>query len=224
MRRLIGPCACVLALVTGVWFGQAHALYRSIAPAEVSDASAERVAATAWRFYVAIDTFLHTGDDSDLSKVLAPGFVDHIDQPTDEPDREELIRYLTALRETNRSLRLVPQEVMAQGDRAVARLSVAEETSGAILGIPLAGTAPWPRVEILRVDGDLIVERWGNPGGYVSSTALFSGAADPCSVGRACAGPSAPHLRIRSHGSDLQPAGPRHHHRGVGNPRSTAWP
>ncbi len=173
-RRLIAPCVCVLALVTGAWFGQAYTLFADLNSVGVSTPSVERAEATAWHFYDAIDALLRTGDDSALRAVLAPGFVDHVDRPTDEPDGEELIRYVAYLRETHQSLRLVPEEVIARGDRAVVRMSAGAEPGGDILGIPLDGADPWPRVDIVRVQEDRIVERWGDPEGNVSSTALFS--------------------------------------------------
>lgn len=174
MRRLIAPCACALALITGAWFGQAYILFTELDPVAVADPSAERAVDTVWRFYDAIDSFFRTGDDRALRAVVAPEFADHIIQPTSPADREGLIGYLASLRDTFPSLRLVPQDVIVQEGRVVTRLSVDGATVGSVLGIPLTGTAPWPRVDIVRVYRDQIVERWGEPAGYATATPLFA--------------------------------------------------
>ncbi len=83
------------------------------------------------------------------------------------------MRYLASLRGTHPELRLTPQDVVAQEDRVVARIAPTG-AAGAILGVPLAGKEPWPRVELLRVQGGQIVERWGDPAGYAPATTLVS--------------------------------------------------
>ena len=132
------------------------------------------VAGTAWRFYDAIDRLLRTGDDAALRDVVAPDFVNHTDEPDAASGRDGLVTYLASLRATHPALRLVPEEVIAEGDRAVARLVLSGDADGAILGLPLAGLSPWPRIDVVRVRGDQIVERWGNPAGHTPSSTLYT--------------------------------------------------
>ena len=174
MRKPIAPCACVLALLTGAWVGQAYALFSPPEPIGAADTLSQLVVGTAWRFYDAIEILLRTGDDGALRAVVDPDFVDHPDEPVAASGRDGLVGYLASLRETYPALRLVPEEVIAQGDRVVARLVLSGDADGAILGIPLAGVTPWPRVDVVRVRGDRIVERWGSPAGYAPSAVLDS--------------------------------------------------
>ena len=174
MRRPIAPIACILALVTGAWFGQAYSFFASANSIPAAGPNNTAAEAAVWRFYDAIDLLLRTADESALRGVIAPDFVEHVDQPGALSGRDGLVRYLTSLRETYPTLRLTPQDVVAQGDRVVARLAPMDVAGGAILGIPLAGKEPWPRVDMLRVQGGQIVERWGDPTGYAPATDLFS--------------------------------------------------
>ena len=174
MRRSIVPCACILALITGAWFGQAYSMLSPIDPVAVEDAAATGAAGTVWRFYDAIGIFFSTGDDAALRAVVAPDFVDHVDESTAASGRDRLVGYLASLRETHPKLRLVLEETIAQGDRVVAQVTPTGLTEGAILGIPLMGATPWPRFDIVRVRGELIAERWGHPGGYPLTSTLYS--------------------------------------------------
>jgi predicted ester cyclase len=142
MRRPIASCACVLALVTGAWVGQAYTPLGPPDPLGAVETSAQGATATAWRYYDAIDLLLRTADDSALRAVIAPDFVDHLDEPGAPSDRDGLVRYLASLRDTFPALRLTPQDVVAQGDRVVARLAPAGITEGMVLGIPIAGASP----------------------------------------------------------------------------------
>ena len=173
MRKPIAPCACVLALLTGAWFGQAYILFAPSEPVGAVGTPSQLVAGTAWRFYDAIDRLLRTGDHAALRDVVAPDFVNHTDEPDAASGRDGLVTYLASLRATHPALRLVPEEVIAEGDRAVARLVLSGDADGAILGLPLAGLSPWPRIDVVRVRGDQIVERWGNPAGHTPSSTLY---------------------------------------------------
>ncbi len=174
MRRLIAPCACALALFTGVWAGQAYTLFAPLGPIGAEHTPSPPVADTVWSFYDAIDLFFRAGDDAALRAVVSPEFVDHVDTPGSLANREGFFGYLASLRTTHPALRLVPTDVIAQGDRAIAEITLSGDTGGAIKGIPLGGPPPWPEVEIVRVEDDRIVERWGGPAGYASSTPVFS--------------------------------------------------
>jgi predicted ester cyclase len=174
MRRLITPCACLLALITGAWFGQAYALFAPVELVRMEDATNRAAVSTAWRFYDAIDALLRAADDSAILAVIAPDFVDHVDEPGTSSNRDGLVRYLASLRDTQPTLHLAPQDIVAHEDLVVVRLAPIDASGGTILGVPLAGYEPWPRVEMLRVHGGQIVERWGDPAGYAPAIALFS--------------------------------------------------
>ncbi len=122
MPKPVAPFAIALALITGAWFGQAYTLFTSVEPVQAEDTVAKAAVNTVWRYYDAIDILLRTADASALHAVIAPDFIDHVDEPSSPTDRDGLVGYLTSLRETYPELRLVPQEVVAEGDQVVARL------------------------------------------------------------------------------------------------------
>ena len=174
MRRLIAPCACALALITGAWVGQAYPLLTPLDPIGEENTTPLLVADTVWKFYDAIDLLLRTGDAGALREIIAPDFVDHVDTPGSLANRDGLLGYLASLRTTVPDLRLVPEEVSAQADRAIAAITLSGDDERAIMGIPLAGPPPWPEAEIVRIADGQIAERWGGPAGYASSTLVFS--------------------------------------------------
>ena len=174
MRRPIIPCACLLALVTGVWFGQAYTLLAPSAPIEAADTTSRGAAAIAWRYYDALDLHFRTGDDDAVREIISTDFIDHVDTPGSLANRDGLLGYLAELRASYPTLHLVHHDVIAQNDRAVAQITVDSAAEGTIMGISLGGAPPWPEVEIVRIEADKIVERWGSPAGYALSTPLFA--------------------------------------------------
>ena len=174
MRGLVAPCAFVLALLTGAWFGQAYALLAPSEPVGAADTPSQLVVGTAWRFYDAVDLLLRTGDDGALRAVVAPEFVDHAGTPDDRPDRDGLVDQSGVLARDPSRAPPEPARVIAQDDRVVAQVTLTAGASGSIMGIPLGGPSPWPAVEIIRIEGDQIVERWGSPAGYASHRPLFT--------------------------------------------------
>ncbi len=174
MPKPVGSLTIALALITGAWFGQAYTFFAPINPIQTEDTAIKATVNSVWRFYDAIDILLRTADASALHDVLAPDFVDHVDEPGTPSDRDGLVSYLASLRDTHPSFRLAPQDIVAQGDRVVARLTLTGAGGGTILGVPLAGKEPWPRVDMVRVHEGRIAERWGDPIGYAPSNRLFS--------------------------------------------------
>ena len=174
MRRPIVPCACALALVTGVWFGQAYTLFIPSEPIEAVDTADQGMTAAAWRYYDAINVLFRTGDNTLLRKVISPAFVDHVDTPGALANRDEFLGHLSALRASYPALTVVPRDLIAKDDRAVAQIIVDGGNDGSILGIPYSGPLPWPEVELVRIADDQVVERWGGPVGYALATPLLS--------------------------------------------------
>lgn len=174
MRRPITPIACTLALLTGAWIGQAHALFAPTGIILASDPEHAAARVTVWRFYDAVDLLLRTGDDADLLDAVAPDFVDHADRPGLPPTRDGLVRYLASLRQTYPTLRLAPRDLVVEGDRVVAQLELTGDAGGSFLGIPLAGSRPWASVDIFRLAGGRIIEHWDDTYHRIVTQSLLS--------------------------------------------------
>src|SRR5215207_627681 len=113
------------------------------------------------RFYKAANETIATGDTTALQAVVAPHFVDQDPIPGMKPDRSGLEGYLAALHAVAPDTELLVEAIVAGGDRAMARVAVRgsrEPTSlsGAIVDQP----EPWGAVDVFRLAGDKVVERW----------------------------------------------------------------
>ncbi len=171
MRRLIPPCACVLALVTAprVWFGQAYVVF---APARSNSAwnagrpGNRRRTRRPGILHDGVKRFFATGDAAGIRAVVAADFVDQSRPPDSGSGREGLVIHLGAVRRSFPGLQIEPVEVVGQGDTVAVRLEVAAGTTAPFLGMSATGVRPWGSMEIFRVIADEIVARWGEPGGY----------------------------------------------------------
>jgi ketosteroid isomerase-like protein len=113
------------------------------------------------RFYAAANETIATGDMTALHAVVAPHFVDTDPVPAMKPDRAGLEGYLTALHEVVPDMELVVEAVVAGGDQAMARVAV----RGGQGPVPLrdaivAQPEPWGAVDVFRIAGGKVVERW----------------------------------------------------------------
>jgi predicted ester cyclase len=116
------------------------------------------------RFYAAANAVLRTGDTTDLAAVLSPDFVDHEPAPGSAPDRNGLARVLVARHATFPDERIVVDHAVAAEDEVTVRVHAEDTAAGAFLGLPLpAAAGAWGPLEVFRVEGDAIAERWGGP-------------------------------------------------------------
>src|SRR5262249_32803230 len=150
--------AVFLALATGAAVAQTVDL--AAAPVIVPSGGAAPAAVPA--FYDAANSVIETGDASALDTIVAPDFVDHAPAPGAPPTRDGLARPLLGPRAAFPGLRLAPDDVAATGDRVVARVRLEGAAAGRFLGLPLGGGfAPWGPIDVFRVAGNRVVERWG---------------------------------------------------------------
>ena len=167
MRRPAIPLlTCVLATVTALALLGAATTLRP-PPVATNPAGASR--AVVHRFYDAVNDVLRTGDASALDAVVAAYLVTH---PGALPDTHSglpgLERHLAALRASYPALRLTVEDLIVEGDRAVARVRSAGVAPGEFLGLPLADTSPpWGTVDLLWLADGRIAEFWSVGGAPV---------------------------------------------------------
>ena len=157
MRRLVFVGISTILLVSGVGSVAAALLLPSgPAPAIVATGSAETVR----RFYAAANNVIATGDPAPIREVVSPQFVDADPLPGVPPGRSGLEAYLLGLHAAEPETRLEAEEVIAAGDRVVARVGVRDGSDAAGPDGAIADrSAPWSAVESFRVAGRHIVER-----------------------------------------------------------------
>jgi predicted ester cyclase len=114
------------------------------------------------RFYDAVNDVLRTGDAAPLADVVAADFVAHDAFAGTAQGRAGFAQQLLALRAVHPALQLAVEDVLLDGDRAIARLSAPGADRGAFLAIPLAGdAAAWEATDLLRLADGKVAERWG---------------------------------------------------------------
>jgi len=109
-----------------------------------------------------VDAVLAKGDLARADALLAAGFVDHDPAPGKNPDAAGFKGGVTALRASFPDLAYTIEDVIVSGERISVRGFCTGTQNGAFLGAPASGRAFRAGfVEVLRLQGDRIAERWG---------------------------------------------------------------
>jgi steroid delta-isomerase-like uncharacterized protein len=106
---------------------------------------------------------INAGDIDGFGRQLADDFVEHNDNPGVPPTKAGTLQYFQMLVSAFPDLRLDVQDVIANGDKAVARVRVTGTHQGAFMGIPATGnSAAVNLIDITRFGDDgLAREHWG---------------------------------------------------------------
>jgi len=116
-------------------------------------------AATVRRFYQMISA----GDIDGFAELLADDFVEHEETPGLEPTKDGVIQFFRMYRAAFPDLRMEAQDVLASGDKVVARVRATGTQEGEFMGIPASGrTVDVQMIDIIRFGDDgLAHEHWG---------------------------------------------------------------
>ncbi len=114
-----------------------------------------------------IETFIQElfsqGDLEAVDRYLAPTFVNHDPPFPGAPDGPEGMRQAAAMfRQAVPDWRSEVEQLVAEGDIVVERFTARGTHRGELMGVPATGKEiVLAGVNIFRIDGDRIVERWG---------------------------------------------------------------
>jgi steroid delta-isomerase-like uncharacterized protein len=109
-----------------------------------------------------IEDFWAGGDLSRVEEFLAPEYVEHNLLPGQAPGLEGYRQRFVALRAAFPDVRIVIDDLLAEGDRVMARVSIEGTHLGPFLGQPPSGRiARMAAINVYRVANGRIVERWG---------------------------------------------------------------
>ena len=112
------------------------------------------------RFNEITQQFFRGGDVNGLDEVCAPGFVHH-GPGMMPPDLAGLKQMAPAFRAAFPDMELVTEELLAEGDRVVDRITVRGTHRGEFMGIPPSGQrVEMQEIHIARIVDGKIVERW----------------------------------------------------------------
>ena len=106
---------------------------------------------------------LNAGDIDGFGALLADGFVEHGETPGLAPTKGGCPAVLSHVPAAFPSLRMDAEDVLASGDKVVARVRATGTHEGELMGMPGTGkSADVQLIDIMRFDEDgLVAEHWG---------------------------------------------------------------
>jgi steroid delta-isomerase-like uncharacterized protein len=106
---------------------------------------------------------LSTGDIDGFGAMLGDDFVEHEETPGLAPTKDGVLQFFRMYRAAFPDLRLEPEDVLASGDKAVARVRATGTHQGEFMGMPATGkSVDVQLIDIIRFDDDgLAREHWG---------------------------------------------------------------
>jgi steroid delta-isomerase-like uncharacterized protein len=106
---------------------------------------------------------INDGDIDGFGELLADDFVEHEELPDLEPTKQGVTEFFRAYREAFPDLRMETADVIASGDKAVARVTATGTQTGEFMGVPGSGKRIEVQlIDIMRFDSaGLVCEHWG---------------------------------------------------------------
>ncbi len=124
--------------------------------------STEENKAVARRVYETFNTAMRTGNLALLDEVLAADAVDHNPAPGQGPGLEGVKQAFGMFRAAFSDLRFEVEDMIAEGDKVVSRVNFSMKHTGEFMGIPPTNKQVTQEgIDILRIAGGKVVERWG---------------------------------------------------------------
>ena len=99
---------------------------------------------------------INAGDIDGFGRQLADDFAEREDLPGFPPTRDGVVQYFRSFLAAFPDLRMVPEDVIASGSKAVARVRATGTHKGPFMGMPPTGK----RVDVSLID----IIRWGDDG------------------------------------------------------------
>lgn len=112
------------------------------------------------RFY---EEVFHQSNVTAIDEVMAPNFVNHSASQLGltAGDLEHVTQFVSMVMQVFPDLHYTVEDLVAEGDKVVARLTISGTQQGAFMGMPPTGKhATISDVEIFRITGGKAVENW----------------------------------------------------------------
>ena len=99
-----------------------------------------------------------------LDEIVASDIVDHDPVPGQGPGLEGVKQYFSSMHTAFPDFRMNVEDMIAEGDKVVARVRLSGTHQGEFMGIDATGNRVTIKgIDILRINADgKIIERWGN--------------------------------------------------------------
>jgi len=103
------------------------------------------------------------GDIDGFAEFVADDFVEHEETPGFEPTREGVKQLFIMYKAAFPDLHMDAEEILASGDKTVARVKASGTQNGEFMGIPASGKSVEVQlIDIMRFDdAGLVCEHWG---------------------------------------------------------------
>ena len=112
------------------------------------------------RYNELVEQYWRTGDADAFDEVVASDFVHHA--PGLPPDLKGMKQALPMFRAAFPDMRLTVEDMIAEGDKVVDRVTVRGTHEGELMGVPPSGNrVEFMETHISRIADGKIVERWG---------------------------------------------------------------
>jgi predicted ester cyclase len=124
--------------------------------------SIEENKAIARRAYEAFNEAFRTGNLNLLDAVIDANIVDHNPIPGQEPGLEGVKKAFSAFAAAFPNPHFTVEDMIAEGDKVASRVTLGATHQGEFQGIPPTGKQVMQTgIDILRIAGGMVVERWG---------------------------------------------------------------
>jgi steroid delta-isomerase-like uncharacterized protein len=106
---------------------------------------------------------INAGDIDGFGRQVADDFVEHEELPGIPPTKAGVIQYFRMMLTAFPDMRMAVEDMIASGDKAVARVTVTGTNTGEFMGMPATGkSAAVKLIDITRFGDDgLAREHWG---------------------------------------------------------------
>jgi steroid delta-isomerase-like uncharacterized protein len=106
---------------------------------------------------------INAGDIDGFGGQIAEDFVEHEEVPGIPPTKDGVVQYFELMLAAFPDMRMAVEDVIANGDRAVARVTVSGTNTGEFMGMPPTGKSVSIKlIDITRFGDDgLAREHWG---------------------------------------------------------------
>ena len=110
-----------------------------------------------------IRDLLNAGDIDGFGALLADEFVEHEESPGLAPTKDGVLEFFRMYRAGFPDLRMDPEDVLASGDKVVARVRATGTHEGELMGLAATGkSVDVQLIDIMRFDENgLVAEHWG---------------------------------------------------------------
>lgn len=110
-----------------------------------------------------VEEFFNRGNMGVVGEIFAPDFIEHEQLPPGIPNGREGVKVLTTiLRSAFPDFKATIDDILAEGDKVVIRMTWSGTQKGEFMGVPATGKrVSFGVIDIIRITNGKLVEHWG---------------------------------------------------------------